>query len=66
MPVVRASSGDAEAGAGITYEDACKILGVDERNAGFEYILEAKNKMLAKNKGDKDKTAQVGPRGPRI
>lgn len=63
-PVVRASSGDAE--AGISYEDACKILGVDERNTGFEYILEAKNKMLAKNKGDKDKTAQVGAPGPRI
>jgi len=43
----------------MTTEAAYSILGVDSNSSGFEQILAAKNKMLAVNKGNKEKCSEV-------
>ena len=60
---VRSNSGDSEAvPAAMTIEAAYSILGVDSNSSGFEQILAAKNKMLAVNKGNKEKCSEVSRR----
>jgi hypothetical protein len=67
-PAPRASDDDA-APAGMTSDDAYKILGVAS-GASFDQILAAKNSILAGCKGDQEKMMEVrasriaAPAGP--
>jgi hypothetical protein len=58
--VAQSNSGDSEAvPAAMTTETAYSILGVDSNSSGFEQILAAKDKMLARNKGNREKCTEV-------